>query len=205
MPTAAATPRRKARPGERAGNEEPAPGNRTGVCTHVQPPPRGTLQVLRGNGTSVGTIIVFHCPSGHQMVGSGLLTCAWKGSVAEWSSVTPVCKSVPPYETFGFKVAVIASIVSCAIILLMSMAFLTCCLVRCMKRSEQPSNRDLGEGTRELAGMARGVDKDPWTTSCPASSPCAQVMVHVADLGRTPPAPWPTAGVSRQHMAYVPG
>ncbi|XP_044920917.1 sushi domain-containing protein 3 isoform X4 [Mustela putorius furo] len=176
-----------------------------GVCTHVQPPPRGTLQVLRGNGTSVGTIIVFHCPSGHQMVGSGLLTCAWKGSVAEWSSVTPMCKSVPPYETFGFKVAVIASIVSCAIILLMSMAFLTCCLVRCMKRSEQPSDRDLGEGTRELAGMARGVDKDPWTTSCPASSPCAQVMVHVADLGRTPPAPWPTAGVSRQHMAYVPG
>ncbi|XP_032162442.1 sushi domain-containing protein 3 isoform X2 [Mustela erminea] len=258
MPAAAATPRRKARPGERAGNEEPAPGNRTGVCTHVQPPPRGTLQVLRGNGTSVGTIIVFHCPSGHQMVGSGLLTCAWKGSVAEWSSVTPMCKSVPPYETFGFKVAVIASIVSCAIILLMSMAFLTCCLVRCMKRSEQPSDRatqlwlqlragdletvppaylglkgmnnshsggggggpagrpgqahdnysfttDLGEGTRELAGMARGVDKDPWTTSCPASSPCAQVMVHVADLGRTPPAPWPTAGVSRQHMAYVPG
>lgn len=67
------------------------------------------------------------------------------------------------------------------------------------------SCRDLGEGTRELAGMARGVDKDPWTTSCPASSPCAQVMVHVADLGRTPPAPWPTAGVSRQHMAYVPG
>lgn len=63
-----------------------------GVCTHVQPPPRGTLQVLRGNGTSVGTIIVFHCPSGHQMVGSGLLTCAWKGSVAEWSSVTPMCK-----------------------------------------------------------------------------------------------------------------
>lgn len=58
----------------------------------MQPPPRGTLQVVRGNGTSVGTVIVFHCPSGHQMVGSGLLTCAWKGSIAEWSSVTPVCK-----------------------------------------------------------------------------------------------------------------
>uniref|UniRef100_A0A8C0K5E8 Sushi domain containing 3 n=1 Tax=Canis lupus dingo TaxID=286419 RepID=A0A8C0K5E8_CANLU len=114
----------------------PLPSSSTGTCTHMQPPPRGTLQVVRGNGTSVGTVIVFHCPSGHQMVGSGLLTCAWKGSIAEWSSVTPVCKSVPPYETFGFKVAVIASIVSCAIILLMSMAFLTCCLLRCMKRNE---------------------------------------------------------------------
>nr|XP_055167579.1 sushi domain-containing protein 3 isoform X3 [Nyctereutes procyonoides] len=205
MPGAAATPRRRARPGDRSEDAEPAPGNRTGTCTHMQPPPQGTLQVVRGNGTSVGTVIVFHCPSGHQMVGSGLLTCAWKGNIAEWSSVTPVCKSVPPYETFGFKVAVIASIVSCAIILLMSMAFLTCCLLRCMKRNESPPDRDLGEGTQELAGTAHGVDKDPWTSGCPAGCPWAQAMVHTADLGRTPPASWAPAGTSRQHMAYVPG
>ncbi|XP_033612720.1 sushi domain-containing protein 3 [Fukomys damarensis] len=108
-----------------------------GTCAQLQPPPRGSLQVLRGNGTAVGTVLVFHCPSGHQMVGSGLLTCAWSGIIASWSSGTPVCKAVPPHETFGFKVAVIASIVSCAIILLMSMAFLTCCLLKCVKKSEQ--------------------------------------------------------------------
>lgn len=67
------------------------------------------------------------------------------------------------------------------------------------------SCRDLGEGTRELAGVARSVDKDPWTTSCPAGSPRAQAMVHTADLGHAPPASWPTTGMSRQHMAYVPG
>lgn len=55
--------------------------------------------------------------------------------------------------------------------------------------------RDLGEGTRGLANMARGMDKDPWTLSGPTSSPHAQVMVHTATAGQTPPAP--TMGVLR--------
>uniref|UniRef100_A0A452FNU7 Sushi domain containing 3 n=1 Tax=Capra hircus TaxID=9925 RepID=A0A452FNU7_CAPHI len=216
------------------------------MCVQLQQPLQGTFQVLRGDGTSVGTVIVFHCPSGHQMVGSGLLTCAWKGNIAEWSSGTPMCKTVPLYETFGFKVAVISSIVSCAIIMLMSMAFLTCCFVKCVKRSEQRrSDRanqlwlqlrhedletvqapylglkglnsdssimhdnhsfttDLGEGTRELASMARGVDKDFWTASGPTSSPRARVMVHTASPGQIPPPSRPTV-MLRQPAAYVPG
>ncbi|EHH24278.1 Sushi domain-containing protein 3 [Macaca mulatta] len=107
------------------------------TCAQLRLPPQATFQVLRGDGASVGTVLMFHCPSNHQMVGSGLLTCTWKGSIAEWSSGSPGCKLVPPHETFGFRVAVIASIVSCAIILLMSMAFLTCCLLKCMKKSER--------------------------------------------------------------------
>ncbi|XP_006922870.2 sushi domain-containing protein 3 isoform X1 [Pteropus alecto] len=154
MHRVSATLRGRARPKGRSGDGTPSPGNSTGTCIQVQPPSRGTLQVLRGDGTSVGTVIVFHCPTGHQMVGSGLLTCAWKGSVAEWSSGTPVCKSMMPHETFGFKVAVIASIVSCAIILLMSMAFLTCCLLKCMKRSE----RRHFDRTAQLWFQLRGED-----------------------------------------------
>ncbi|XP_013006109.1 sushi domain-containing protein 3 isoform X2 [Cavia porcellus] len=122
------------------------------TCARLQPPPQGTLQILRGDGTSVGTVLVFHCPSGHQMMGSGLLTCAWRGIIASWSSGTPVCKAVPPHETFGFKVAVIASIVSCAVILLMSTAFLTCCLLKCVKRSEQRRSSRTAQMWYQLRG-----------------------------------------------------
>ncbi|XP_036134412.1 sushi domain-containing protein 3 isoform X2 [Molossus molossus] len=238
MRRAAETLRGRARPRGHPGKATPAPGNSTGTCAQVQPPQRGTLQVLRGDGTSVGTIIVLHCPSGHQMTGSGLLTCTWKGSIAEWSSGTPVCKSLTPHETFGFRVAVIASIVSSAVILLMSMAFLTCCLRKCLKTEQQRSDRtaqlwpqlraedletvqstypglrglnnssggvesrsrpggahdnhsfaiDHCQGTRELAGVACSVDKDPWTPSSAACSPWAPVTVH-SEPGADPARP----------------
>lgn len=149
------TLRGRGRPRGRAGNTTPPVlGNQTGTCAQLRPPPQGTLQVVRGDGTSLGTVLLFHCPSGHQMVGSGLLTCAWNGSMADWSSGSPVCKAVPPHETFGFKVAVIASIVSCAIILLMSMAFLTCCLLKCVQKSEQRR----ADRTAQLWYQLRGED-----------------------------------------------
>ncbi|XP_055127882.1 sushi domain-containing protein 3 isoform X9 [Symphalangus syndactylus] len=211
MRGAAATLRGKARPRGRAGVTTPAPGNRTGTCAKLQLPLQATFQVLRGDGASVGTVLMFRCPSNHQMVGSGLLTCTWKGSIAEWSSGSPVCKLVPPHETFGFKVAVIASIVSCAIILLMSMAFLTCCLLKCVKKSEQRhSNRDHGESTSKLASVTRSVDKNPGipralSLSGSSSSPQAQVMVHMVNPKQPLLASGLATGMPQQPAAYALG
>ncbi|KAF5919375.1 hypothetical protein HPG69_009856 [Diceros bicornis minor] len=61
------------------------PGSSTSMRSSA-PAQQATFPVLRGDGASVGTVIGFPCPSGRRMVGSGLLTCAWKGSVAPWSS-----------------------------------------------------------------------------------------------------------------------
>ncbi|XP_070824698.1 uncharacterized protein [Chaetodon trifascialis] len=104
-------------------------------CTPMPLPALGTQRIIQGNGTSVGTIISLQCPAKHKLVGSEL-TCVMDTNSTHWVGET-YCKPLSPYEDYGFRVAVLASIVSSAIILLMSMAFITCCLLDCIKEDKR--------------------------------------------------------------------
>ncbi|KAM4610483.1 uncharacterized protein susd3 isoform 2-T2 [Polymixia lowei] len=98
-------------------------------------PALGTQRIIQGNGTNVGTVISLQCPDKHKLMGGNVI-CTMGTNSTLWVGEN-YCKPLTPYDDFGFRVAVVASIVSSAIILLMSMAFITCCIVDCMKEKER--------------------------------------------------------------------
>ncbi|XP_029974526.1 uncharacterized protein susd3 isoform X1 [Salarias fasciatus] len=113
-------------------------------CAPVPLPALGTQKIIQGNGTNVGTVISLQCPDKHRLIG-GDLTCVMGPNSTHWEGQT-YCKPLSPYEDYGFRVAVLASIVSSAIIFLMSAAFITCCLLDCIKedkRKEQERESDM--------------------------------------------------------------
>ncbi|KAM6924379.1 sushi domain-containing protein 3 [Xenentodon cancila] len=104
-------------------------------CKPIPLPALGTQRIVQGNGTNVGTVISLQCPAKHKLVGKEL-TCVMDINSTHWVGET-YCIPLTPHEDYGFRVAVLASVVSSVIILLMSMAFLTCCLVDCIKKDKK--------------------------------------------------------------------
>ncbi|XP_023155037.1 uncharacterized protein LOC111588734 [Amphiprion ocellaris] len=104
-------------------------------CTPIPLPALGTQKIIQGNGTNVGTVISLQCPAKHKLVGSEV-KCVMDTNSTHWVGET-YCKPMSPYEDYGFRVAVLASIVSSAIIFFMSVAFITCCLLDCIKEDKR--------------------------------------------------------------------
>lgn len=63
-----------------------------GQCSHLLPPQPGSLQVLQGSGTDVGTVVAFQCPAEHQLEGAGIVSCVWNGNSTQWTAGVPSCK-----------------------------------------------------------------------------------------------------------------
>ncbi|XP_013880937.1 uncharacterized protein susd3 [Austrofundulus limnaeus] len=110
-------------------------------CTPLPLPPLGTQRIIQGNGTNVGTVISLQCPAKHRLVGKEM-TCVMGPNSTQWVGGT-YCR--PLSGDYGFRVAVLASIISSGIIMFMSVAFITCCLLDCIKKetrkkSERESN-----------------------------------------------------------------
>ncbi|KAM4737455.1 uncharacterized protein susd3 [Anableps anableps] len=120
------------------------PGRPQAQCTPRPMPAVGTQRIIQGNGTNVGTVISLQCPAKHKLVGKDLM-CVMGTNSTLWVGET-FCQPLSPYEDYGFRLAVLVSIISSGIILLMSVAFITCCLLDCVEEDKDKKRRRESDG-----------------------------------------------------------
>ncbi|XP_026870793.2 uncharacterized protein LOC113580445 isoform X1 [Electrophorus electricus] len=130
--------------------------NQKDQCTPMQSPPLGTLKLVAGNGTSIGTVMTLQCPYTHRAVSGGRVMCMQDSNRVQWTGGVPECKPLSRYEGQGFRLAVFASIVSLAIIIFMSVIFITSCLLNHVRREE--TKRRERERKREAAELWAQMD-----------------------------------------------
>ncbi|KAG7332226.1 hypothetical protein KOW79_004060 [Hemibagrus wyckioides] len=129
--------------------EENPTGHHEGQCTPMPSPQLGTFKLVAGNGTSVGTVITLICPLNHRAISGGRITCVQENNITEWSGGIAVCKSVTHVE--GFRLALLLSIISTAIILFMSIIFITSWLLTRLKKEEiRRAERERAEASARL-------------------------------------------------------
>ncbi|XP_062347389.1 sushi domain-containing protein 3-like [Cinclus cinclus] len=124
-------------------------------CTALPPPRYGYYYVDRGSGVSLGSVLVYWCQEGYQLVGSERLACLLQESTSSWSHPPPQCQAAPQPSGPGSRIAVAASLLSGAIILALSVSFAVCCWRDRARKSR--------EGQQRHRRKVRGWKRDPST------------------------------------------
>ncbi|XP_072214963.1 uncharacterized protein [Excalfactoria chinensis] len=130
--------------------------NISAQCAALPPPRHGHYYVDRGSGVSVGSVIVYWCEEGYQLVGSERLSCLQQESTSSWSHPTPHCEAVPPPADAGSRLAVAAALVSGAVILALAASFAVCCWRERARRSRGPGPAN---GGRQRLGRKPGAGR----------------------------------------------
>ncbi|XP_077791007.1 uncharacterized protein LOC144328981 [Podarcis muralis] len=140
-----------------AGNGTIVQGNLSAQCTALLPPSYGFYYTEEGSGSSLGSVVTYWCKEGYQLVGKRQLTCLLEGSIFYWSHPPPHCEVIPKPLDKGFRVAVIASLISGVIIVTMSISFAVCCLQdRMLRANEHSSDTRGGQRPRRKFKVRRG-------------------------------------------------
>uniref|UniRef100_A0A8C3BAU8 Sushi domain-containing protein n=1 Tax=Cairina moschata TaxID=8855 RepID=A0A8C3BAU8_CAIMO len=119
--------------------------NISAQCTALPMPRHGHYYVDRGSGVSLGSVVVYWCEEGYQLVGSERLSCLHPESAPSWSHPEPRCEAVPQA---GSRLAVAASLVSGAVIAALAAAFAVCCWRERARRSRGPGQQPRRKGGR---------------------------------------------------------
>ncbi|KAL6119170.1 susd3 [Pungitius sinensis] len=182
-------------------------GRTQAQCTLRPLPALGTQRIIQGNGTTVGTVISLQCPARHKLVGLEM-TCVMDSNSTHWVGNT-YCKPVSPFEDYGFRVAVLASIVSLGVIFFMSVAFITCCLLDCIKEDKRKKHgRDSEMWQWEEPAQHRGDGRshhsqEGWNNNNNNTSTTREKAASLWPAG--PPAACDTARPCGCHQQYALG
>ncbi|XP_074914195.1 uncharacterized protein LOC142045008 [Buteo buteo] len=149
---------RKGLPGDIA-NGTNVRSNISALCTALPPPRHGYYYVDRGSGISVGSVLVYWCQDGFQLVGSQRLSCLRRESASSWSHPPPRCQAAPQPSATGSRAAVAASLLSGAVILALSVSFAVCCWrdkARKKRGGQQQRRKVRGGWKRDPSAPERG-------------------------------------------------
>ncbi|XP_074395648.1 uncharacterized protein LOC141728831 isoform X2 [Zonotrichia albicollis] len=135
-----------------AANGTEAQSNISVPCPPLPPPRHGYYYVDRGSGVSPGSVLVYWCQEGYQLVGSQRLACLRQDSTSSWSHPPPQCQAAAQPSGTGSRMAVAASLLSGAVILALSVSFAVCC----WRDRARKSRGGQQQQRRKVRGRKRG-------------------------------------------------